>query len=65
MTVTRKQCETCGGSGTVRRQRRNDPLDFRTSELCPTCGGSGSVPDAPARSGRQSGWLADMMDDGA
>ena len=69
MTIARKQCVRCGGSGTVLRERRKmadgqpDPLDFRMSETCTVCGGAGSVLDRPAvdRAARTGGWLADQI----
>jgi DnaJ-class molecular chaperone len=69
MTIARKQCVRCGGSGTVLRERRKmadgspDPFDFRLSETCSVCGGAGSVLDRSAaeRAVRTGGWLADQI----
>lgn len=69
MSIARKQCTRCGGSGTVLRERRKladgrpDPLDFRMSEVCTVCGGEGSVRDVPGadRAIKTSGWLADQI----
>jgi DnaJ-class molecular chaperone len=66
-----KPCETCAGSGRVKREPRTnangeiDPRDIlgKFEALCDCCNGSGEVPlDPKTISEKMSGYAADLTD---